>query len=57
MFASGRSYKMLTVLDEFKRQASDVKVRNKMGTDDFLEATYEQNGKFAAEPLGSGGLC
>ncbi len=56
MFASGRSYKMLTVLDEFKRQASDVKVRNKMGTDDFLEATYDQNEKFAAEPLGSGGL-
>ncbi len=52
MFASGRSHKMLTVLDEFKRQASDVKVRNKMGTDDFLEVTYDQNENSQRNHLG-----
>ena len=38
--SNGRSYKMLTVLDEFTRQALAVTVRNKMGADDVLEALY-----------------
>ena len=38
--SNGRSYKMLTVLDEFTRQALAVVVRTKMGADDVLEALY-----------------
>ncbi|MEM1287243.1 MAG: DDE-type integrase/transposase/recombinase [Pseudomonadota bacterium] len=34
--SNGRSYKMLTVLDEYTRQALAVVVRTKMGADDFL---------------------
>ena len=37
---SGRSYKMLTVLDEYTRQALAVTVRTRMGADDVLEALY-----------------
>ena len=37
---NGRSYKMLTVLDEFTRQALAVTVRTRMGADDVLEALY-----------------
>ena len=38
--SNGRKYKMLTVLDEFTRQALAVTVRTKMGADDVLEALY-----------------
>ena len=34
---NGRRYKMLTVLDEYTRQALAVAVRTKMGADDVLE--------------------
>ena len=37
---NGRSYKMLTVLDEYTRQALAVTVRTRMGADDVLEALY-----------------
>ena len=37
---SGRSYKMLTVIDEYTRQALAVAVRTRMGADDVLEALY-----------------
>jgi len=36
--SNGRSYKMLTVLDEYTRQALAVEVRSRMGADDVLEA-------------------
>ena len=35
---NGRSYKMLTVLDEYTRQALAVTVRPRFGADDVLEA-------------------
>ena len=38
--SNGRSYKMLTVLDEYTRQALAVEVRTRMGADDVLEALY-----------------
>ncbi|MEO1604598.1 MAG: DDE-type integrase/transposase/recombinase [Pseudomonadota bacterium] len=38
--SNGRSYKMLTVLDEFTRQALAVKVRTKMGSENVLEVFY-----------------
>lgn len=38
--SKGRSYKMLTVLDEFTRQALCVEVQNKMNSDDVLEAMH-----------------
>jgi len=38
--SSGRSYKMLTVLDEYTRQALCVEVKPRMGTADVLEALY-----------------
>ncbi len=38
--SNGRSYKMLTVLDEYTRQALAVTVRTRMGADDVLEALY-----------------
>ncbi len=38
--SSGRSYKMLTVLDEFTRQALAVTVRSKMGAEFVLEELY-----------------
>lgn len=38
--SSGRSYKMLTVLDEYTRQALCVEVKPKMGSADVLEALY-----------------
>ena len=38
--SNGRSYKMLTVLDEYTRQALAVTVWTKMGADDVLEALY-----------------
>ena len=38
--SNGRTYKMLTVLDEFTRQALAVTVRTKMGAEDVLEALY-----------------
>lgn len=37
-FSSGRPYKMLTVLDEYTRQALCVEVKSKMGSADVLEA-------------------
>ena len=36
----GRNYKILTVLDEFTRQALAVVGRIRMGADDVLEALY-----------------
>ncbi len=38
--SNGRSYKMLTILDEFTRQALAVTVRTRMGAEDVLEALY-----------------
>lgn len=38
--SNGRSYKMLTVLDEFTRQALAVTVRTRMGVIDVLEVLY-----------------
>ena len=38
--SSGRSYKMLTVLDEYTRQALCVEVKPRMGSVDVLEALY-----------------
>lgn len=46
--SNGRSYKMLTVLDEYTRQALCVTVRTKMGSAEVLEALYPlllQHGK------------
>ena len=37
---NGRSYKMLTVLDEYTRQALAVAVRTRMGAEDVVEALY-----------------
>ena len=36
--SNGRSYKMLTVLDEFTREALCVPMATKMGSEDVLEA-------------------
>ncbi|MEP0943747.1 MAG: IS3 family transposase [Rhizobiaceae bacterium] len=38
--SNGRTYKMLTLLDEYTRQALAVTVRTKMGAEDVLEALY-----------------
>ncbi len=38
--SNGRSYKMLTVLDEYTRQALCVAVNTKMGSTEVLEALY-----------------
>ena len=38
--SSGRSYKMLTVLDEYTRRALCVEVKPRMGSADVLEALY-----------------
>ena len=38
--SSGRPYKMLTVLDEYTREALSVAVRSKMSANDVLEALY-----------------
>jgi putative transposase len=38
--SNGRRYKMLTVLDEYTRQALCVTVRTRMGSADVLEALY-----------------
>ena len=38
--SNGRSYKMLTVLDEYTRQALCVEVRSSMGAQDVLDALY-----------------
>ena len=38
--SSGRSYKMLTVLDEYTRKALCVEVKPRMGSADVLEALY-----------------
>ncbi len=38
--SNGRSYKMLTVLDEYTRQALCVAAKRKMGAADVLEALY-----------------
>lgn len=38
--SNGRSYKMLTVLDEYTRQALCVAVRTRMGAAEVLEALY-----------------
>ena len=38
--SNGRGYKMLTVLDEYTRQALCVEVKGKMGSDDVLEVMY-----------------
>ena len=38
--SAGRPYKMLTVLDEYTRQALCVEVKPKMGSADVLEALY-----------------
>ena len=39
--SNGRSYKMLTVLDEYTRQALAVEVRTRMGSEDVLEVLYD----------------
>ena len=63
--SNGRRYKMLTVLDEFTREALCVRVATKMGAEEVLEALYplmiqrgtptylrSDNGpEFIAEPL------
>jgi putative transposase len=38
--SNGRSYKMLTVLDEYTREALSVSVASKMGSADVLEVLY-----------------
>ena len=38
--SNGKTYKMLTVIDEYTREALCVKVRAKMGSVDVLEALY-----------------
>ena len=38
--SNGRSYKMLTVLDEYTREALSVAVRSKMSASDVLDALY-----------------
>lgn len=38
--SNGTSYKMLTVLDEYTRQALAVSIHRKMGGEDVLEALY-----------------
>jgi hypothetical protein len=38
--SNGRSYKMLTVLDEYMREVIAVTVANKMGSSEVLEALY-----------------
>ena len=38
--SSGRPYKLLTVLDEYTREALCVHVRSRMGSADVLEALY-----------------
>ncbi len=38
--SNGRSYKMLTVLDEYTRQALCVEVKSRMGSAEVLEALY-----------------
>jgi len=38
--SNGRSYKMLTVLDEYTREVIAVTVANKMGSSEVLEALY-----------------
>jgi len=38
--SSGRSYKMLTVLDDYTRQALCVEIKPRMGSADVLEALY-----------------
>lgn len=38
--SNGRSYKMLTVLDEYTRQALCVEVKPRMGSAEVLEALY-----------------
>ena len=38
--SNGRAYKMLTVLDEYTRQALCVEVKPRMGSADVLEALY-----------------
>ena len=38
--SNGRSYKMLTVLDEYTRQALCVEVKDKMNSDDVLEVMH-----------------
>ena len=38
--SNGRGYKMLTVLDEYTRQALCVAVKTRMGSADVLEAIY-----------------
>lgn len=38
--SNGKPYKMLTVLDEYTRQALCVKVNKTMGADDVLDALY-----------------
>ena len=39
--SNGRSYKMLTVLDEFTRQALCVEVQDKMNSDDVLQVIHQ----------------
>lgn len=38
--SNGRSYKMLTVLDEYTRQALCVEVKGRMGSDEVLEVMH-----------------
>ena len=38
--SNGRGYKMLTVLDEYTRQALAVTVATRMGAEEVLEALY-----------------
>ena len=63
--SNGRRYKMLTVLDEFTRQALCVEVRDKMNSDDVLQVMHrllmkygkpefirsDNGGEFVAEHL------
>ena len=71
--SSGRSYKMLTVLDELTRQALAVTIRTRMGADDILEALYPLllkhstpeyirselpiDGAIGSSPMGDGPEC
>ena len=38
--SNGRPYRMLTVLDEYTREALCIEVRNRMGANDVLEALH-----------------
>ena len=49
--SNGRRYKMLTVLDEFTRQALCVEVRDKMNSDNVLQVMHRQLMKYGSPNL------